>query len=132
MLRLSFKVSLCLHCLISTDEIPGVQSRGVGACLKHLVCNDGETDRRTYNSIVSENVLREIYLRPFEIAIKEANPRVVMTAYNKIVSPLANEAFMCLPLLERNICRRKSPYDRHRLGRMEIPWSHHERLVRDV
>ncbi|GHJ90095.1 hypothetical protein NliqN6_6497 [Naganishia liquefaciens] len=71
--------------------VRGIQSRGVGACLKHLVCNDGETDRRAYNSIVSDNVMREIYLRPFEIAVKEANPRVIMTAYNKINGASAAE-----------------------------------------
>ncbi|KAJ9105048.1 hypothetical protein QFC19_003680 [Naganishia cerealis] len=71
--------------------VRGVQSRGVGACLKHLVCNDGETDRRLYDSIVSDNVLREVYLRPFEIAVKEANPRSVMTAYNKINGKSAAE-----------------------------------------
>lgn len=75
-------------CCSDISYTPGVQSRGVGTCLKHLVCNDGETDRRFYDSIVAENVMREIYLRPFEIAVKEANPRAIMTAYNKIVSAL--------------------------------------------
>ncbi|KAJ9094729.1 hypothetical protein QFC21_005887 [Naganishia friedmannii] len=71
--------------------LAGVQSRGVGACLKHLICNDGETDRRLYDSIIDENVMRELYLRPFEIAVKEANPRAVMTAYNKINGKSAAE-----------------------------------------
>lgn len=74
---------------VLTISSTGVQSRGIGACLKHLICNDGETDRRSYDSIVAENVMRELYLRPFEIAIKEANPRAIMTAYNKIVSCFA-------------------------------------------
>ena len=68
---------------------PGVQSNGGQACLKHLVCNEAETSRRDYDVQVDDRVLREIYLRPFEIAVKEANPSSIMSAYNSIVS---NEA----------------------------------------
>lgn len=62
----------------------GIQSRGVGACLKHYVCNDSEFERHTLSVEVDERTLREIYLRPFEIALKSSHPWTVMAAYNRI------------------------------------------------
>ena len=64
--------------------IGGVQSTGVGACIKHFVANDSEFERFTMSSEVPERALREIYLRPFEVAIAEARPVAVMGAYNKV------------------------------------------------
>jgi len=65
---------------------PGIQSQGRQATIKHLVCNDSETTRREYDVQVDERVLREVYLRPFEIAIKESDPSSIMAAYNVLVS----------------------------------------------
>jgi beta-glucosidase len=62
----------------------GVQEKGVGACLKHYVCNDSEFERHTISTEVDERTLREIYLRPFELAIKASNPWTVMASYNRI------------------------------------------------
>ena len=64
--------------------VKGVQSRGVGATLKHFACNDSEFERHTMSSVVDERTLREIYLVPFEAAVKEADPWSVMTAYNRV------------------------------------------------
>ena len=64
--------------------VRGVQARGVGACLKHLVANEHETGRMYADSIVDERTLREVYLRPFEIAVHEADPWSVMAAYNRL------------------------------------------------
>ena len=64
--------------------VRGVQDRGVGACLKHLVANEHETGRMYADSIVDERTLREVYLRPFEIAVHEADPWTVMASYNRL------------------------------------------------
>ena len=71
--------------------INGLQSRGVGACIKHFVCNDSEFERNSMSSEVGERPLREIYLRPFETAIREAAPWAVMSSYNKINGTWASE-----------------------------------------
>ena len=64
--------------------VDGVQSQGVGACVKHFVCNDTEYQRHTISSELDERTLREIYLRPFEIAVKRARPWALMSAYNRV------------------------------------------------
>lgn len=63
--------------------ITGLQNEGVGACLKHYVLNDQETRRMSVDVHVDERPLWEIYLKPFEIAIKEAKPWSIMASYNK-------------------------------------------------
>jgi beta-glucosidase len=62
----------------------GIQAEGVGACLKHYVCNDSEFERHTISVEIDERTLREIYLRPFELAVKRSRPWTVMAAYNRI------------------------------------------------
>lgn len=64
--------------------VKGIQAHGLSACPKHFACNNQETNRNRNDSRVSERALREIYLKGFEICIKEANPHNIMTAYNKI------------------------------------------------
>ena len=64
--------------------VRGVQSAGVAACPKHFACNNQEWKRNTNDSRVGERALREIYLRNFELCVKEGKPLTLMTAYNKI------------------------------------------------
>ncbi len=64
--------------------VRGIQSQGVGACLKHFVANNQEHRRMTIDTIVDERTLREIYFPGFELAVKSSKPWAVMTAYNAV------------------------------------------------
>lgn len=64
--------------------VNGVQAKGVGCAIKHFALNNKEYNRKNSDSRVSEKAMREIYLKGFEIAIEDANPMCVMTAYNLV------------------------------------------------
>jgi len=69
---------------MSAAYINGVQSQGVGTCLKHYVANNVETNRMYVNSDVDKRTLHEIYMHPFEIAVKKADPWSIMACYNRV------------------------------------------------
>ena len=69
---------------IAIPYVMGVQSQGVGACLKHFAANNQETNRMTSSSEIDERTLHEIYLRAFREVIQRANPWSIMGSYNKI------------------------------------------------
>lgn len=69
---------------LAAAMIRGVESTGVGACLKHFACNSQEYKRFNSDSVLDERTLREIYLSGFETAVKEGKPSAVMCAYNKV------------------------------------------------
>ncbi len=71
--------------------IRGAQSRGVGCCIKHFVCNDQEYQRFSISAEVEERPLRELYLEPFRKAIQAARPAALMTAYNRIRGVYASQ-----------------------------------------
>ena len=69
---------------IAAAVVKGLQNGGVSACPKHFACNNQETNRTHNDSVVSERALREIYLKGFEICVKTAKPKNIMTSYNKV------------------------------------------------
>ena len=69
---------------IAAAVVRGIGSKGVHATLKHFACNSQETGRHIVNSVVSQRALREIYLKAFEIAVKEGNAQSIMTSYNPV------------------------------------------------
>ncbi|MBR0419107.1 MAG: glycoside hydrolase family 3 protein [Erysipelotrichaceae bacterium] len=69
---------------MAANFIKGLQSQKVGCSLKHFACNSQEKDRLSSDSVLDERTLREIYLKAFEIAVRNGGPETVMSAYNKI------------------------------------------------
>ncbi|KAI3401801.1 hypothetical protein diail_8179 [Diaporthe ilicicola] len=69
---------------LATAQVRGLQSRGVGATPKHFVANDQETKRFKVNAQIDARALREVYLLPFQMVVRDANPWCMMTAYNKV------------------------------------------------
>jgi len=76
---------------IASSFVKGIESRNVGACIKHFACNNNEKYRYIGDSIVDKRALHEIYLKPFEMVINEANPYAIMTSYNRINGEFASE-----------------------------------------
>lgn len=82
---------------IAAAMVEGIQSQNIGATVKHFACNNKETNRKNSDSRVSERALREIYLKGFEICVKQSQPWVLMTSYNLINGHRASE---CKDLLD--------------------------------
>lgn len=76
---------------ICAAVVNGIQSNGVGTSVKHFALNSQETNRTSNNVIGSPRTFREIYLKPFEIAVKKAQPWTIMTSYNKINGTMSGE-----------------------------------------
>ena len=87
--------------------IRGVQSLGVGTSLKHYAANNQETDRLIINAVIDQRALRDFYLKPFEIAIKEGQPYTVMCSYNRINGTYSSDNYWLL----NTVLRKKWEYD---------------------
>lgn len=88
--------------ILATEYVKGLQSQNVGACVKHFAVNNQENRRRTINAVIDERALREIYLKAFEMIIKDAKPYSIMSAYNKVNGEYCTENKHLLEDILRN------------------------------
>ncbi|WP_082484586.1 MULTISPECIES: beta-glucosidase family protein [unclassified Arthrobacter] len=84
---------------LAAAYVTGIQSLGIGACPKHFVANEAETDRTKVNNVLAARTLREAYLAPFENVVRNARPWMVMAAYNGVNgAPMTENALVAEPL----------------------------------
>ncbi|MCF0174417.1 MAG: glycoside hydrolase family 3 C-terminal domain-containing protein, partial [Bacteroidales bacterium] len=106
---------------LATSYVKGLQSKGVGACIKHFALNNQESGREFNNAHVSPRALREIYLRGFEMTVKKSHPWVVMSSSNKINGVYASNSKNLLT----NLLRTEWGFD----GVVVSSWNHESNVV---
>ncbi|TQN28404.1 beta-glucosidase [Haloactinospora alba] len=129
---------------VAAALVDGIQSQGVGACVKHFAANNQETDRMRVSADVDDRTLREIYLRAFEHVVRTADPAMVMCAYNRINGVHASQDPWLLTTLLRDewgfdgavVSDWGAVVDRVAAVRagldLEMPPSHTDRLVTEA
>ena len=109
---------------MAANFVRGIQSQKVSACVKHFALNNKETNRKNSDSRISERAAREIYLKPFEIIVKTADPWYVMSSYNLINGCRASE---CEELLE-DILRQEWGFG----GMVSTDWHVHSEQYKEI
>ena len=92
--------------LLGAAYVRGLQKLGIAATVKHFVANDSETERQTADVVVDERTLHELYMLPFEIIVREAQPWLIMSSYNRVNGHPMSES----PLL-RDVLKDEWGYD---------------------
>ena len=109
---------------MASAMVKGIQSENIVATPKHFACNNKETNRTESDSIISERALREIYIKGFEICVKEAKPKLIMTSYNIINSVRASENIELITGILRNVWGYK--------GLITSDWHNHASRTKEV
>ena len=98
----SFSEDPYLSSRMTIGYIKGIQSKGVGACVKHFALNNSEYQRMSISSVAEERTMREIYFPSFEKAVKEANTWTVMCSYNRVNGIYSSENYRLLTEILKN------------------------------
>lgn len=89
--------------ILATEYVKGIQSQGIGSCPKHFIANNQEFDRMNTDSVISERVMQECYIRPWKMVLQEAKPWMIMSSYNKVNGEWVNSNKECMRLLRDEI-----------------------------
>ena len=128
---------------LAAEFIRGIQSEGIGACLKHFAVNNQETRRMNVDVQIDETTLHELYLSAFEKPVKVGKPKMVMTAYNQVNGEYCASSPVLLDLLRKqwgyNGVVVTDCYAAHKLGQgvchgltLQMPGESGEKIARDI